>query len=83
MDKMFPLEQSLPWTFTDEPVTAWGGLRLIQEMLTPQRRAWFEGLFDQFRHFRREHTESPLQAPDYQPAADDHGRSKCRPAPAG
>lgn len=34
MDKMFPLEQSLPWTFTDKPVTAWGGLRLIQEMMS-------------------------------------------------
>lgn len=33
MDKMFPVEENLPWTFTDKPVTAWGGLRLMQEML--------------------------------------------------
>ena len=37
MDKMFPLEPGLPWTFTDKPVTAWGGLRLIQEMLARMR----------------------------------------------
>ncbi len=32
-EKKVPEETSLPWIFTDKPVTAWGGLRLIKEML--------------------------------------------------
>jgi len=32
-DKKVPKETSLPWVFTDRPVTAWGGLRLMKEML--------------------------------------------------
>jgi hypothetical protein len=33
MDNIFPIEQGLPFQFTDKPVTPWGGLRLVQEML--------------------------------------------------
>lgn len=33
LDKNVPEETSLPWIFTDKSVTAWGGLRLIKEML--------------------------------------------------
>lgn len=33
MENSFPLEQGLPFEFTDKPVTPWGGLRLVQEML--------------------------------------------------
>lgn len=32
-DKKVPQDMSLPWVFTDKPVTAWGGLRLVKEML--------------------------------------------------
>lgn len=32
-DKKVPPDLSLPWVFTDKPVTAWGGLRLVKEML--------------------------------------------------
>lgn len=33
LDKKVQEEASLPWVFTDKAVTAWGGLRLIKEML--------------------------------------------------
>lgn len=33
METNFPIEQGLPFQFTDKPVTPWGGLRLVQEML--------------------------------------------------
>lgn len=33
MDKTVPVDRGLDWTFTDKPVTPWGGLRLVQEML--------------------------------------------------
>lgn len=33
METSFPIEQGLPFQFTDKPVTPWGGLRLVQEML--------------------------------------------------
>ena len=33
MEISFPVEQGLPFQFTDKPVTPWGGLRLVQEML--------------------------------------------------
>ena len=33
MENSFPIEQGLPFQFTDKPVTPWGGLRLVQEML--------------------------------------------------
>jgi len=36
-DKKVPEEMSLPWVFTDKPVTPWGGLRLIREMLIRMR----------------------------------------------
>jgi len=32
-DKIVPQPTGLPYAFTDKPVTAWGGLRLMQEML--------------------------------------------------
>ena len=32
-DKKVPPQSGLPYAFTDKPVTAWGGLRLMQEML--------------------------------------------------
>lgn len=31
-EKSIPATQGLDWEFTDKPVTAWGGLRLVQEM---------------------------------------------------
>jgi hypothetical protein len=37
MENSFPIEQSLPFQFTDKPVTPWGGLRLVQEMLIRMR----------------------------------------------
>lgn len=37
MDKTVPLDKGLSWTFTDKPVTPWGGLRLVQEMLLRMR----------------------------------------------
>jgi hypothetical protein len=33
MENNFPTEQGLSFEFTDKPVTPWGGLRLVQEML--------------------------------------------------
>ena len=33
MENSFPATQGLPFEFTDKPVTPWGGLRLVQEML--------------------------------------------------
>lgn len=33
MENSFPMERGLPFQFTDKPVTPWGGLRLVQEML--------------------------------------------------
>lgn len=33
MESSFPIEQGLPFQFTNKPVTPWGGLRLVQEML--------------------------------------------------
>lgn len=36
-DRNIPVESTLPWEFTDKPVTAWGGLRLIKEMLMQMR----------------------------------------------
>jgi hypothetical protein len=33
MENSFPAQQGLPFQFTDKPVTPWGGLRLVQEML--------------------------------------------------
>lgn len=33
MENISPIEQGLPFRFTDKPVTPWGGLRLVQEML--------------------------------------------------
>mgnify|MGYP001563073514 CR=1 FL=1 len=33
MEISFPAEQGLPFQFTNKPVTPWGGLRLVQEML--------------------------------------------------
>lgn len=33
MENSFPIKQGLPFLFTDKPVTPWGGLRLVQEML--------------------------------------------------
>lgn len=33
MDKTVRSEEGLPWAFTTKPVTPWGGLRLVQEML--------------------------------------------------
>ena len=33
MENSFPIEQGLPFQFTDKPATPWGGLRLVQEML--------------------------------------------------
>jgi len=33
MENSFPAQQGLPFEFTDKPVTPWGGLRLVQEML--------------------------------------------------
>ena len=32
-DKKVPENNGIAWEFTDKPVTAWGGLRLIREML--------------------------------------------------
>lgn len=32
-DKKVPVDSSLEWRFSDKPVTAWGGLRLLKEML--------------------------------------------------
>lgn len=37
MNKTVPLEVGLKWAFTDKPVTPWGGLRLVQEMLLRMR----------------------------------------------
>lgn len=37
MNNIVPLEQGLNWTFTDKPVTPWGGLRLVQELLLRMR----------------------------------------------
>lgn len=37
METNFPMEQGLPFQFTDKPVTPWGGLRLVQEMLLRMR----------------------------------------------
>lgn len=33
MENSFPIEQGLPFEFTNKPITPWGGLRLVQEML--------------------------------------------------
>jgi len=33
MDKTVPEDQGLTWAFTDKPVTPWGGLRVVHEML--------------------------------------------------
>ncbi|MBI5595532.1 MAG: hypothetical protein HY928_05515 [Elusimicrobia bacterium] len=33
MNNSFQFSQGLPFQFTDKPVTPWGGLRLVQEML--------------------------------------------------
>lgn len=33
MENSFPIEQGLPFQFTNKPVTPWGGLRLVQAML--------------------------------------------------
>jgi hypothetical protein len=33
METSFQISQGLPFQFTDKPVTPWGGLRLVQEML--------------------------------------------------
>jgi hypothetical protein len=33
MENNFPIEKGLSFQFTDKPVTPWGGLRLVQEML--------------------------------------------------
>ncbi|MFA5138367.1 MAG: IS1380 family transposase [Elusimicrobiota bacterium] len=33
MENSFPAARGLPFEFTDKPVTPWGGLRLVQEML--------------------------------------------------
>lgn len=33
MENSFPIQQGLPFQFTNKPVTPWGGLRLAQEML--------------------------------------------------
>lgn len=33
METSFPITQGLPFQFTNKPVTPWGGLRLVQEML--------------------------------------------------
>lgn len=37
MDNSFRPQTALAWRFTDKPVTAWGGLRLVQEMLLRMR----------------------------------------------
>lgn len=37
METSLPIEQGLPFQFTDKPVTPWGGLRLVQEMLLRMR----------------------------------------------
>ncbi len=37
METSFPIEQGLPFQFTNKPVTPWGGLRLVQEMLLRMR----------------------------------------------
>jgi hypothetical protein len=37
MNKTVPTETGLKWAFTDKPVTPWGGLRLVQEMLLRMR----------------------------------------------
>ena len=33
-NRIFQSSEGLDWTFTDKPMTAWGGLRLVQEMLS-------------------------------------------------
>lgn len=37
MENSFPAASGLPFEFTDKPVTPWGGLRLVQEMLLRMR----------------------------------------------
>lgn len=37
MATSFPIEEGLSFQFTDKPVTPWGGLRLVQEMLIRMR----------------------------------------------
>src|SRR5947209_3015823 len=37
MDKTVPPIEGLPWTFTDKPVTPWGCMRLVNEMLSRMR----------------------------------------------
>jgi len=59
MDKTVPSVAGLPWAFTDKPVTPWGGLRLVNEMLLRMR-------------FREALNESGLPSPGsnrgYEPA---------------
>ena len=33
MDKIVSCDGGLPWRFTDKAMSAWGGLRLLEEML--------------------------------------------------
>ncbi len=37
MDKSVPVGEGLPWAFTEKPVTPWGGMRLVHEMLLRMR----------------------------------------------
>ena len=32
-DKKVLIEEGLDWTFSDKAITAWGGLRLVKEMM--------------------------------------------------
>lgn len=42
MNKIVELQRGLPWVFTDKRFTAWGGLRVVEEMLN--RLAWSQTL---------------------------------------
>jgi len=42
MNKIVAAKRGLPWVFTDKRFTAWGGLRVLEEMLS--RLAWGEAL---------------------------------------
>ena len=42
MNKKMAPEKGLPWSFTDKQFTAWGGMRVFEEML--RRLGWIEAL---------------------------------------
>lgn len=42
MNKRMAVQKGLPWSFTDKQFTAWGGMRVLEEML--RKLGWIEAL---------------------------------------